>query len=700
MKTVNKGAFIGTTSSASDGSYLFDNLPAGDYVVYVDETDTDLPSGYVVSSTYNHDDDLTTPDINNDPMGVSLADGENFLDADFGFVAGGMIGDFIWQDSDGDGLQDPNEPGINGVTVTLWYDSNGDGSLNSSTSTTTITNGNQDGYYEFTDLPAGPYRVVVTPPANHTLSSDPDSYGQNGYTAPPCDPADGTNYVGCDNIYDLTLAGGRSNRTADFGYLPDGTIGDTLWLDFDADGVLDLGEPGISGVTLYLDDTSCSYPGTCPTATTDANGNYIFNSVSDSTYTVRVDISTLPTGITLNFDPDEGNNCGSCDNAGSVTIAGGNTDLTIDFGYIGAYSISGTVWHDDNDDANIDGTETVRYEGVAVHLWDCGADACGSGTDDVYLGSTLTDQNGYYIFDNLPGGNYRVIVNQNAHTLDGLSPTATLTPTTQHDIIGLSGSSTDNDFGFLSSIDYGDLPSDYNLTASINNGARHTISSQLYLGSTTDPDPDGQESSDAGRQAIVDNGDDNDGTNDDDGVTRQPGLNGDVNGGGWTNGTVALGEGGRLDIEIGGTWSGVPQVFIDFDGDDATYTLTEVTLRDALGVPLAMPLSPGTHSVYFDIPAGTFNGVTQTNPIFIRVRLSSTGGLGATGLASNGEVEDYQSDFGPNAVTMADFSAETDSFPLGLIVLIGFAAVLVGGVTITVSRHRKQTTVIRFQDGD
>ena len=30
-----------------------------------------------------------------------------------------MIGNFVWSDADGDGLQDPGEPGIGGVTVDL-----------------------------------------------------------------------------------------------------------------------------------------------------------------------------------------------------------------------------------------------------------------------------------------------------------------------------------------------------------------------------------------------------------------------------------------------------------------------------------------------------------------------------------------------------------------------------------------------------
>ena len=186
--------------------------------------------------------------------------------------------------------------------------------------------------------------------------------------------------------------------------------------------------------------------------------------------------------------------------------------------------------------------------------------------------------------------------------------------------------------------DFGDLPSGYNVT--IGEGGPQHRTGPLRLGGSVDAEGDGTHSGTAV-------GDDNDFSPDDeDGVTRQPSLTGGGTHGGWTNGTAASFNGGHLQIEITGG-SGVPQVFVDFGSG-----LTEVTLRDMFGNPLTMPLAEGTHDVYFDIPAGTFDGA---NPISIpvRVRLSSAGGLGADGFASDGEVEDYIWDFGPNAVTIS-----------------------------------------------
>ncbi|RUA15949.1 MAG: hypothetical protein DSY55_05155 [Clostridia bacterium] len=196
--------------------------------------------------------------------------------------------------------------------------------------------------------------------------------------------------------------------------------------------------------------------------------------------------------------------------------------------------------------------------------------------------------------------------------------------------------------------DFGDLPTAYNTTHA-QNGARHQTGGPLMLGGSVESEPDGQPSADATGDG-----------SEEDGVTRQDGAAG---GNGWTEGTVANSKGGSLAIDIAGG-SGVPQVFIDFNG---SHVLTEVTLRDASGAPLTTPLAAGVHRVYFDIPSGTFSNAD--NAVAVRVRLSSAGGLAATGAAADGEVEDYIWHFKPNAVTLAQFRADSSSLPAWLLPL-------------------------------
>ncbi|MEI2608780.1 MAG: hypothetical protein V9G20_09135 [Candidatus Promineifilaceae bacterium] len=87
--------------------------------------------------------------------------------------------------------------------------------------------------------------------------------------------------------------------------------------------------------------------------------------------------------------------------------------------------------------------------------------------------------------------------------------------------------------------DYGDLP-DIHGTTLANDGARHRTTTGLRLGNSVDAENDGIPSSSAlgDDSAYVITTLDDEG-----GVLRQPGLGGN---GGWTNGTVSSGQGGRL----------------------------------------------------------------------------------------------------------------------------------------------------------
>jgi fimbrial isopeptide formation D2 family protein len=95
-----------------------------------------------------------------------------------------VYGDFVWLDTDKDGVQDTGEPGISGVRVELYKD-NGDGVSDKNTDTYvgfTVTGAN--GRYLFSGLEAGDYYAIFYPPSGYSISptlagSDPsvDSEG-------------------------------------------------------------------------------------------------------------------------------------------------------------------------------------------------------------------------------------------------------------------------------------------------------------------------------------------------------------------------------------------------------------------------------------------------------------------------------------------------------------------------------------------
>ena len=117
---------VATTVTDGNGGYLFDNLKSGTYYVRVD-ADT-LPSGMAQTqlrlpgADFGNQDQTTVIPNSGGLTGykVALAGGETNPTGDFGYnYATGAIGDRVWVDTDGNGVQDAGEPGIGGVTVEI-----------------------------------------------------------------------------------------------------------------------------------------------------------------------------------------------------------------------------------------------------------------------------------------------------------------------------------------------------------------------------------------------------------------------------------------------------------------------------------------------------------------------------------------------------------------------------------------------------
>ena len=232
----------------------------------------------------------------------------------------GAIGDRIWYDADRDGVQDPGEDGIPGVTVTLAGDLDGDGSVDYTAQVGTDANGE----YLFEGLPAGDYTVTVDP---GTLPAGvEETYDFDG--------------LGTPNTSDYALGAGEDERGQDFGYVGTGSIGDRVWYDANGDGVQDPGEDGIPGVTVTLTG-DVDGDGVLETLTTetDADGEYLFEGLPAGDYTVTVDPGTLPPGLAQSGDPD-----GILDGRSTVTLGPGEDNLDQDFGYSApALSVDKTI---------------------------------------------------------------------------------------------------------------------------------------------------------------------------------------------------------------------------------------------------------------------------------------------------------------------------------------------------------------------
>ena len=111
------------------------------------------------------------------------------------------IGDLVWSDDDGDGLQDAAEPGLAGVDVELLA---AGGTPVASTFT------DIDGHYSFSQLVAGDYFLRFSPPAG---------FGATGQT-PGSPDLDSDVVPQTTETAVFTLASGQSDLTIDAGFVP------------------------------------------------------------------------------------------------------------------------------------------------------------------------------------------------------------------------------------------------------------------------------------------------------------------------------------------------------------------------------------------------------------------------------------------------------------------------------------------------
>ena len=118
------------------------------------------------------------------------------------------IGDYVWHDTDADGIQDPGESGIQNVTVNLYED----GGPLSDTTTTGV-----DGSYTFTDVDPGDYYLDFILPSGYSftqqdqggddaIDSDADpTTGETTTTTLSMDEDDDTWDAGMYTAPDLTI---------------------------------------------------------------------------------------------------------------------------------------------------------------------------------------------------------------------------------------------------------------------------------------------------------------------------------------------------------------------------------------------------------------------------------------------------------------------------------------------------------------
>ncbi|HDB6425019.1 TPA: carboxypeptidase regulatory-like domain-containing protein, partial [Staphylococcus aureus] len=374
------GNVLKTVTTDADGKYKFTDLDNGNYKV-----EFTTPEGYTPTTV------TSGSDIEKDSNGLTttgVINGADNMTLDSGFYKTPKynLGNYVWEDTNKDGKQDSTEKGISGVTVTL---KNENGEVLQTTKT------DKDGKYQFTGLENGTYKVEFETPSGYTPT-------QVGSGTDEGIDSNGTSTTGV--IKD------KDNDTIDSGfYKPTYNLGDYVWEDTNKNGVQDKDEKGISGVTVTLKDENDKV---LKTVTTDENGKYQFTDLNNGTYKVEFETPSgyTPTSVTSGNDTEKDSN--------GLTTTGVIKDadnMTLDSGFYKTpkYSLGDYVWYDSNKDGKQDSTEKGIKDVKVILLNEKGE----------VIGTTKTDENGKYCFDNLDSGKYKVIFEKPA----GLTQTGTNT---------------------------------------------------------------------------------------------------------------------------------------------------------------------------------------------------------------------------------------------------------------------------------
>jgi len=210
----------------------------------------------------------------------------------------------VFNDLNGNGVQDAGEPGLQGWTVELL-------SSNGTILNTTLSDTN--GNYSFTIVSPGTFTIKEVP--------------QSGWfiTLPA---GNGT--------YAVTPASGATITNENFGDFQSATITGEVFNDLNGDGILDNGESGLQGRTVQLFDSSGKL---LSSTLTDANGNYVLTGGGVGTLTVA---EVVPAGWVQTYPISPASYSVSA-TSGGLSFAGRN------FGDFQQTTISGELFVDLND---------------------------------------------------------------------------------------------------------------------------------------------------------------------------------------------------------------------------------------------------------------------------------------------------------------------------------------------------------------
>ena len=254
------------------------------------------------------------------------------------------------------------------------------------------TTSDTDGYYEFTGMRPGTYRLVEMTPTD--LIDGGSRVGQ-------IHGRDSGRLLPNGTISDIVVGSGETGDHYDFCEHVPATLAGFVFHDRDDDGLRELGEEGIGNTVLRLLDSSGRE---VAQTTADASGSYQFDRLRAGSYTI---VERQPTGWTDGLDSAgtvasivQGVAANPGDRIESIEILWGDAGREYNFGEIKLSTLRGRVQLATREgDCFGSSAEHEPVVGATVQLWQ----------DGQQIAETTTDALGEYSFAGLRPGRYRIV---------------------------------------------------------------------------------------------------------------------------------------------------------------------------------------------------------------------------------------------------------------------------------------------------
>ena len=296
VELLGEGSVLATTRTDVSGAFTFDRLRPGTYSVrialpgeslFTDDAELNLADGVTASADAESQfgtivADLRAAQGTTDDIKVEM--GDSFQLA-YPAIYTSSVSGFAFEDQNVNGLYDDDENALPGTKVELLRREN------DALKTIAQATVGEDGTYRFTYLWPGQYAVRFTLPDGYLFTqrltgADParnsDAYEEQGQ---------------CAQTDEFTLQTGQKAEHADVGAILPARLGDTVFVDENANGWLDFGEAQPQGVAITLYSVAADGTRTLVTElASDEYGFYRFDSLRPGSYMLCV---TPPEGYTF-----------------------------------------------------------------------------------------------------------------------------------------------------------------------------------------------------------------------------------------------------------------------------------------------------------------------------------------------------------------------------------------------------------------